>query len=94
MTVTLTADTPSEVDAWAMKWLAQRGYQVSTPGDWMPLGGFLKEVGLSPQGFWRIRHRKGCPDFESREGPTGRLIDIKATPELRRFCRAHKEGKK
>lgn len=90
MIARLEFGTPVEVDCWCMKWLASRGYKVATPGEWMTPKEFCAKAGITPKAFNSIRHRNGCPDFETAEGPTGRLIRIKATDDLVRFCRTHK----
>lgn len=90
ITIRIEADEPRELDAWAKRWLTKRGYKVGEQGEWESTCMFCARIGISVHAFIKIRNRSGCPTFETREGPTGRLIDLKPTTELERFCRLHK----
>lgn len=94
MTVTFQCDHPNDLTAFCRRHLEKEGYKVETAGEWEAVGKFCRRIGITDKAFIKIRTRRGCPDFETDEGPTGRMIRIKVTPKLERFCRMHKQQPK
>jgi len=70
----------------AITLLRSNGFTVRMPEGvvrWMTPKELRGEVGSS--GIWRRLHSRECPPFEARRGSTGRLVELRVTPELRAF---------
>lgn len=88
--IVMESEGPDDVTEWAKRWLVKQGYKIEKEGNWEPTGKFCDRMGITREGFHRIRVKHGCPAFDSYEGPTGRLVRLRATPDLERFCTLHK----
>lgn len=76
----------------AIDLLHRHGYSVTLPqaDEWIAVAKLRRHVGWTGgvAGFCeRLRHPR-CPHVQRRVGPTGRLIEVRPTPDLLAFLRA------
>lgn len=58
------------------------------------LGNFAWRIGVPIKTVSRkLRHTKCPQDFEAHEGPSGRVVAIRSTPELEAFMRKDPRSK-
>ncbi len=86
----LSFDHADQATNWAIQWLNDRGYEVRERqpelGEWLtPKALRAQTPHLGPGALSNRLKDSRCPQFRARRGPSGRILQIQATPSLLAF---------
>lgn len=90
---TLQIEAPDEtaLEKWAIAHLEERGFSVARPHEnWETVRAFCKRLRITYMTFARNKIRPGAPNVVTRNGHTGRVIEILSNPAFDAFITANK----
>ena len=89
--VTARGFGPDALEKWAISFLTDRGWHVSSPHDWETPKELCLRLGISSAHLSRSLRKACCPKpYEIICGNMGRIIWLKSTNELEHYLIAHK----
>jgi len=83
--LSLSGDTPEQIDQWCVKRLRMRGYLVMQKWTWERPGQLCERLGISRDTLERRMASRWCPEVKQERGPTGRLIAVASNPAADEF---------
>ena len=85
-TVTASGMSESSLEAWAIEWLTNRGWRVTSPHDWETPKELCLRLGISSAHLSRSLRKAQCPKpFDLIAGQMGRIVWLKCTKDLEAY---------
>jgi hypothetical protein len=89
--VILQARDRNEMLSKVKDWLNSQGYGIHLTKGWEKPVDFCSRLEISSYTLNRRLKNKACPEVDIERGPSGRLLLLRSTSELERFCLGNKK---